>query len=78
MRPRVSCRGSSPASTSDTHPLPLFQQQLYVSSSEGIAQVSLHRCRVYGSACADCCLARDPYCAWDGHACSRFYPTGKR
>ncbi|XP_067346367.1 semaphorin-3C isoform X2 [Channa argus] len=54
------------------------KQQLYVSSEFGVSQVSLHRCRAYGSACADCCLARDPYCAWDGLSCSRFYPTGKR
>uniref|UniRef100_A0A8C5D8I1 Semaphorin-3F-like n=1 Tax=Gouania willdenowi TaxID=441366 RepID=A0A8C5D8I1_GOUWI len=32
------------------------RQQLYVSSV----------------ACADCCLARDPYCAWDGKSCSRY------
>ncbi|OBS71495.1 hypothetical protein A6R68_13928, partial [Neotoma lepida] len=57
--------------------LQVFQQQLYVSSNEGVSQVSLHRCHIYGTACADCCLARDPYCAWDGHSCSRFYPTGK-
>ncbi|MEE6481441.1 hypothetical protein FKM82_012867 [Ascaphus truei] len=54
------------------------KQQLYVSSEEGITQVSLHRCHIYGTACADCCLARDPYCAWDGKFCSRFYPSGKR
>uniref|UniRef100_A0A3B3X5K1 Semaphorin-3C n=1 Tax=Poecilia mexicana TaxID=48701 RepID=A0A3B3X5K1_9TELE len=54
------------------------KQQLYVSSEFGVSQVSLHRCHAYGSACADCCLARDPYCAWDGLSCSRFYPTGKR
>uniref|UniRef100_A0A6Q2ZF32 Semaphorin-3C n=1 Tax=Esox lucius TaxID=8010 RepID=A0A6Q2ZF32_ESOLU len=54
------------------------KQQLYVSSEHGVSQVSLHRCHAYGSACADCCLARDPYCAWDGLTCSRFYPTGKR
>ncbi|XP_045927489.1 semaphorin-3C isoform X2 [Micropterus dolomieu] len=54
------------------------KQQLYVSSDFGVSQVSLHRCQAYGSACADCCLARDPYCAWDGLSCSRFYPTGKR
>ncbi|CAL8242157.1 unnamed protein product [Merluccius merluccius] len=54
------------------------KQQLYVSSDHGVSQVSLHRCHAYGSACADCCLARDPYCAWDGLSCSRFYPTGKR
>uniref|UniRef100_A0A669BD66 Semaphorin-3C n=1 Tax=Oreochromis niloticus TaxID=8128 RepID=A0A669BD66_ORENI len=55
-----------------------LQQQLYASSEFGVSQVSLHRCQAYGSACADCCLARDPYCAWDGLSCSRFYPTGKR
>ncbi|CAB1420941.1 unnamed protein product, partial [Pleuronectes platessa] len=54
------------------------KQQLYVSSEFGVSQVSLHRCPAYGSACADCCLARDPYCAWDGLSCSRFYPTSKR
>nr|XP_020472443.1 semaphorin-3C [Monopterus albus]XP_020472444.1 semaphorin-3C [Monopterus albus] len=54
------------------------KQQLYVSSEFGVSQVSLHRCPAYGSACADCCLARDPYCAWDGFSCSRFYPTSKR
>lgn len=54
------------------------KQQLYVSSEEGVTQISLHRCHIYGTACADCCLARDPYCAWDGKSCSKFYPTGKR
>ncbi|XP_028305327.1 semaphorin-3C [Gouania willdenowi] len=54
------------------------KQQLYASSEFGVSQVSLHRCQAYGSACADCCLARDPYCAWDGLSCSRFYPSGKR
>uniref|UniRef100_A0A4W5RWB9 Semaphorin-3C n=1 Tax=Hucho hucho TaxID=62062 RepID=A0A4W5RWB9_9TELE len=58
--------------------LEVFKQQLYISSEHGVSQVSLHRCHAYGSACADCCLARDPYCAWDGLSCSRFYPTGKR
>uniref|UniRef100_A0A8C3B1I0 Semaphorin-3C n=1 Tax=Cyclopterus lumpus TaxID=8103 RepID=A0A8C3B1I0_CYCLU len=55
-----------------------LQQQLYVSSEFGGVAGLLHRCHAYGSACADCCLARDPYCAWDGLSCSRFYPTGKR
>uniref|UniRef100_A0AAY4BEG8 Semaphorin-3D n=1 Tax=Denticeps clupeoides TaxID=299321 RepID=A0AAY4BEG8_9TELE len=54
------------------------QQQLYVGSREGLAQVSLHRCDIYGKGCADCCLARDPYCAWDGHRCSRYVPASKR
>uniref|UniRef100_A0AAX7TYA4 Semaphorin-3C n=1 Tax=Astatotilapia calliptera TaxID=8154 RepID=A0AAX7TYA4_ASTCA len=61
-----------------TFELFILQQQLYASSEFGVSQVSLHRCQAYGSACADCCLARDPYCAWDGLSCSRFYPTGKR
>uniref|UniRef100_K9J2R7 Putative semaphorin n=1 Tax=Desmodus rotundus TaxID=9430 RepID=K9J2R7_DESRO len=54
------------------------QQQLYVGSMVGVAQLPLHRCDVYGKACAECCLARDPYCAWDGSSCSRYFPTAKR
>eukprot|EP00066_Takifugu_rubripes_P011756 XP_011601022.1 PREDICTED: semaphorin-3F-like [Takifugu rubripes] len=54
------------------------RQQLYVSSDAGLTQVSLHRCSVYGRACSDCCLARDPYCAWDGESCSAFTPSTKR
>ncbi|XP_066565998.1 sema domain, immunoglobulin domain (Ig), short basic domain, secreted, (semaphorin) 3Gb [Amia ocellicauda] len=54
------------------------RQQLYVSSEGGLAQVSLHRCGVYGKACSDCCLARDPYCAWDGENCAPFTPATKR
>ncbi|XP_004582562.2 semaphorin-3E [Ochotona princeps] len=52
------------------------RQQLYVGASSAVAQVRFHHCDMYGSACADCCLARDPYCAWDGIACSRYYPSG--
>lgn len=43
-----------------------------------MAQIPLHRCAAHGRACAECCLARDPYCAWDGAACTRFQPSGKR
>uniref|UniRef100_A0A8C2ZYH4 Sema domain, immunoglobulin domain (Ig), short basic domain, secreted, (semaphorin) 3Aa n=1 Tax=Cyclopterus lumpus TaxID=8103 RepID=A0A8C2ZYH4_CYCLU len=53
-------------------------QQLYLGSGLGVSQMSLHRCEVYGKACAECCLARDPYCAWDGSECSRYFPTAKR
>ncbi|XP_074952372.1 semaphorin-3G isoform X1 [Phalacrocorax aristotelis] len=66
-------------------PVPITQmeisikrQMLYVGSSLGVAQVRLHRCESYGTACAECCLARDPYCAWDGTACTRYQPSGKR
>ncbi|OBS69736.1 hypothetical protein A6R68_01723, partial [Neotoma lepida] len=56
--------------------LQIFKQQLYIGSPSAVAQVRFHHCDMYGSACADCCLARDPYCAWDGISCSRYYPTG--
>uniref|UniRef100_A0A8C9T7U2 Sema domain, immunoglobulin domain (Ig), short basic domain, secreted, (semaphorin) 3B n=1 Tax=Scleropages formosus TaxID=113540 RepID=A0A8C9T7U2_SCLFO len=46
--------------------------------STGLAQVPLHRCSIYGKACAECCLARDPYCAWDGTSCTRYLPNTKR
>uniref|UniRef100_A0A667Z3Y7 Sema domain, immunoglobulin domain (Ig), short basic domain, secreted, (semaphorin) 3Ab n=1 Tax=Myripristis murdjan TaxID=586833 RepID=A0A667Z3Y7_9TELE len=58
-------------------PLPA-QQQLYLGSAIGVSQMPLHRCEVYGKACAECCLARDPYCAWDGTECSRYFPMAKR
>ncbi|XP_072540989.1 sema domain, immunoglobulin domain (Ig), short basic domain, secreted, (semaphorin) 3Fa [Salminus brasiliensis] len=54
------------------------RQQLYVSSAVGVTHLALHRCDVYGEACADCCLARDPYCAWDGKSCSRYSANQKR
>ncbi|XP_030425734.1 semaphorin-3F-like isoform X1 [Gopherus evgoodei] len=54
------------------------RQQLYVASATGVTHLALHRCDVYGEACADCCLARDPYCAWDGKACSRYSASSKR
>uniref|UniRef100_A0A8C9T347 Sema domain, immunoglobulin domain (Ig), short basic domain, secreted, (semaphorin) 3H n=1 Tax=Scleropages formosus TaxID=113540 RepID=A0A8C9T347_SCLFO len=51
---------------------------LFVGSSEGVAQLALFQCELYGQACAECCLARDPYCTWDGHACSPFVATARR
>ncbi|KAJ3586621.1 hypothetical protein NHX12_013017, partial [Muraenolepis orangiensis] len=54
------------------------RQAIYVGSAVGVAQVKLHRCEMYGKACAECCLARDPYCAWDGVSCTRFLSNGKR
>uniref|UniRef100_A0A7N8WNH2 Sema domain, immunoglobulin domain (Ig), short basic domain, secreted, (semaphorin) 3bl n=1 Tax=Mastacembelus armatus TaxID=205130 RepID=A0A7N8WNH2_9TELE len=54
------------------------RQALYVGSPAGMAQVKLHRCETYGKACAECCLARDPYCAWDGSSCARYIPNSKR
>uniref|UniRef100_A0A674K9K8 Semaphorin-3F-like n=2 Tax=Terrapene triunguis TaxID=2587831 RepID=A0A674K9K8_9SAUR len=54
------------------------RHQLYVSSDVGLTQLSLHRCGAYGPACADCCLARDPHCAWDGRRCARYSPAPAR
>ncbi|XP_044109456.1 semaphorin-3B [Neovison vison] len=54
------------------------RHQLYVASRSAVAQIPLHRCAAHGRACAECCLARDPYCAWDGAACTRFQPSAKR
>ncbi|XP_043944286.1 semaphorin-3D [Protopterus annectens] len=54
------------------------QQQLYIGSQDELVQLSVYRCNTYGKACAECCLARDPYCAWDGHSCSRYTPLLKR
>ncbi|TNN83946.1 Semaphorin-3F [Liparis tanakae] len=54
------------------------RQQLYVGSVLGVTHLALHRCDVYGEVCADCCLARDPYCAWDGKSCSRYSSSQKR
>ncbi|XP_043102735.1 sema domain, immunoglobulin domain (Ig), short basic domain, secreted, (semaphorin) 3bl [Puntigrus tetrazona] len=54
------------------------RQTLFIGSQTGVVQVPLHRCSMYGKACAECCLARDPYCAWDGHTCTRYLPNTKR
>ncbi|NXF08111.1 SEM3D protein, partial [Smithornis capensis] len=54
------------------------QQELFVSSTHGLLQLSLYRCELYGKTCTDCCLARDPYCTWDGKTCAPHLLTQKR
>ncbi|XP_072928164.1 semaphorin-3A-like [Hemitrygon akajei] len=54
------------------------RQQLYIGSDSAISQLPLQRCSIYGKACAECCLARDPYCAWDGNTCTRYLSNTKR
>lgn len=46
------------------------QGMLYVGFARGVLQVPVANCSLYQS-CADCILARDPFCAWDSlsHAC---------
>uniref|UniRef100_A0A8C1YQC7 Sema domain, immunoglobulin domain (Ig), short basic domain, secreted, (semaphorin) 3H n=1 Tax=Cyprinus carpio TaxID=7962 RepID=A0A8C1YQC7_CYPCA len=51
------------------------KQWLFAGSAEGVVQLGLFHCDLYGQACAECCLARDPYCTWDGHSCSPYMPT---
>nr|XP_008103286.1 PREDICTED: semaphorin-3D [Anolis carolinensis]XP_008103287.1 PREDICTED: semaphorin-3D [Anolis carolinensis] len=58
--------------------LSLKRQEVFVSSSNGVVQLSLHRCELYGKACAECCLAQDPYCTWDGKSCKPYLLTKKR
>ncbi|XP_076849510.1 semaphorin-3D isoform X2 [Brachyhypopomus gauderio] len=66
------------------HPSPILsmeissKQQLFVGGGDGLVLVALHRCHIYGQGCAECCLARDPYCAWDGSRCARYIPASKR
>ncbi|NXS40640.1 SEM3D protein, partial [Balaeniceps rex] len=54
------------------------RQDLFVSSTHGLLQLSLYRCELYGKTCTDCCLARDPYCTWDGKTCAPHLLTEKR
>uniref|UniRef100_A0AAY5EZE9 Sema domain, immunoglobulin domain (Ig), short basic domain, secreted, (semaphorin) 3D n=1 Tax=Electrophorus electricus TaxID=8005 RepID=A0AAY5EZE9_ELEEL len=58
--------------------LQVFKQQLFVGGGDALVLVALHRCHIYGQGCAECCLARDPYCAWDGSRCARYIPASKR
>uniref|UniRef100_UPI00358DEDCA semaphorin-3D-like isoform X2 n=1 Tax=Myxine glutinosa TaxID=7769 RepID=UPI00358DEDCA len=52
--------------------------QLYVGGQAGLVQLTLQRCTSYGQTCTDCCLARDPYCAWDGASCIHVFPSSQR
>ncbi|XP_043933788.1 semaphorin-3G-like [Protopterus annectens] len=54
------------------------RQMLFIGSPSAVAVVKLHQCENYGNACAECCLARDPYCAWDGVSCTRYMSSSKR
>ncbi|KAG9270901.1 semaphorin-3F-like [Astyanax mexicanus] len=57
----------------------LFKKKwLFAGSAEGVSQLALFQCDLYGQACAECCMARDPYCTWDGHACSPYIPVPRR
>ncbi|XP_020644198.3 semaphorin-3D isoform X2 [Pogona vitticeps] len=56
----------------------LTRQEVFVSTTNSLVRLSLHRCELYGKTCADCCLAQDPYCTWDGKSCKPYLLTKKR
>lgn len=51
--------------------LSFVQKTLVVGFSEKISTVELQHCEEYANSCAECVLARDPYCAWTTSGCTR-------
>ncbi|KAL2088825.1 hypothetical protein ACEWY4_015724 [Coilia grayii] len=81
---KVLENGSDPFIIAEYHPfqpgtrilsmlLDSSEKKLYVGSSGEVVQIDLRNCSVYGDQCADCILARDPYCGWD-HAHEKCSP----
>lgn len=72
--------GSEPFIISETHlsnsstiqamKLDSKKKKLVVGFSEKISTMDLQRCQDYNNSCADCVLARDPYCAWTLSGCT--------
>ncbi|XP_039989057.1 semaphorin-7A [Xiphias gladius] len=52
------------------------KKKLVVGFSEKISTVDLQSCQEYNNSCADCVLARDPYCAWTKFGCAPTVPGG--
>ncbi|KAJ8002435.1 hypothetical protein DPEC_G00158870 [Dallia pectoralis] len=52
------------------------KRKLVVGFPEQISTLDLQRCHEYTGSCADCVLARDPYCAWTQSACRPTRPGG--
>lgn len=50
----------------ETHPSSVLSLQgvIYVGTSEGVVRVPIANCSFYWT-CAQCVLARDPFCGWD-------------
>ncbi|XP_068579641.1 semaphorin-7A [Cebidichthys violaceus] len=46
------------------------KKKLVVGFPEKISIMDLQRCQEYNKSCADCVLARDPYCAWTKFGCT--------
>ncbi|XP_061677486.1 semaphorin-7A isoform X2 [Syngnathoides biaculeatus] len=52
------------------------EKKLVVSSAEKIFAVDLRSCDEYNESCANCVLARDPYCSWTTSGCTPTVPEG--
>ncbi|KAJ8417605.1 hypothetical protein AAFF_G00224480 [Aldrovandia affinis] len=50
------------------------KKKLVVGFLDQVAQLNLQSCQGYGGTCADCVLARDPYCAWSEAGCAPVVP----
>ncbi|KAG7468250.1 hypothetical protein MATL_G00140920 [Megalops atlanticus] len=50
------------------------KRKLLIGFTDQIVQLDLQHCQDYNGSCADCVLARDPYCAWNGSACMPAVP----
>ncbi|XP_034443600.1 semaphorin-7A [Hippoglossus hippoglossus] len=60
----------SNSSTVQSMKLDSKKKKLVVGFSEKISIMDLQRCQQYNSSCAECVLARDPYCAWTQFGCN--------
>uniref|UniRef100_A0A3Q2YDB7 Semaphorin 7A (JohnMiltonHagen blood group) n=1 Tax=Hippocampus comes TaxID=109280 RepID=A0A3Q2YDB7_HIPCM len=50
-------------------------KKLVASFAEEISVVDLRSCYEYNKSCADCVLARDPYCSWTPSGCTPTVPV---
>ncbi|KAK5867353.1 hypothetical protein PBY51_011854 [Eleginops maclovinus] len=60
----------SSRSTVQSMKLDSKKRKLVVGFSEKILIIDLQRCQEYNQSCADCILARDPYCVWTELGCT--------
>ncbi|KAG7523251.1 semaphorin-7A [Solea senegalensis] len=52
------------------------KKKLVVGFSDKVSTVDLQMCKNYNNSCAECVLARDPYCAWTKFGCTPTVPGG--
>ncbi|XP_038124805.1 semaphorin-7A isoform X2 [Cyprinodon tularosa] len=60
----------SNSSTIQAMKLDSKKKKLVVGFPEKISTVDLQKCENYNSSCAECVLARDPYCSWTTSGCT--------